>query len=99
MGENHFAPLPSAMYGAVLLMAAMSYLLLQQRIVRAEGPSSALRQALGNDWKGKVSLLLYTAGIVASFRYQWLAQLIYVTVAIIWLVPDRRIEHTLKPGS
>jgi len=95
MGENHFAPLPSAAYGLVLLMAAISYYLLQRRIIATDGPDSILKRALGTDWKGKLSPLLYLAAIGASFWLHWVAQAIYVAVALIWLVPDRRIERAI----
>ncbi|MGN6525045.1 MAG: TMEM175 family protein [Burkholderiaceae bacterium] len=96
MGENHFAPLPSAMYGGVLLMAAISWAILQAVILRAEGPRSLLRQALGRDWKGRFSPVLYLAGIVSSFWITGLAQALYLVVALAWLVPDRRIEAALR---
>jgi uncharacterized membrane protein len=96
MGENHFARGPSALYGGVLLMAACAYWLLQQTIIAAEGPSSVLKAALGNDWKGRVSPLLYLAAIVSTLWVPWVAQAIYVAVALMWLVPDRRIEHALQ---
>ncbi|HJP99414.1 MAG TPA: TMEM175 family protein [Rhodanobacteraceae bacterium] len=96
MGENHFAPMPSALYGAVLLMAAIAYWMLQQTLIAGEGQASVLKAAVGRDWKGKLSPLLYVAGIVSTFWVQWVAQAIYVTVALIWLVPDRRIEHVLQ---
>ncbi|MDA8139224.1 MAG: TMEM175 family protein [Desulfobacteraceae bacterium] len=96
MGENHFEALPSATYGFVLLMAAISYYLLQQSIIAADGSTSLLKQAIGTDWKGKVSPILYILAMVAAFRAQWLAQAIYVLVAFIWLVPDRRIERAIK---
>ncbi|HEX4911561.1 MAG TPA: TMEM175 family protein [Permianibacter sp.] len=95
MGENHFAALPTALYGVVLLMAAIAYFILQRIIVRAHGADSVLKRALGRDWKGKVSLLLYGAAIVLAFFSQWLAGAIYGAVALMWLVPDRRIERTL----
>ena len=95
MGENHFAPVPSAVYGAVLLMAALSWYILQTLIVRAQGEGSLLRSALGRDWKGRLSPLLYAAGIVASFCVEGLAQAIYLGAALIWLVPDRRIEKAV----
>lgn len=95
MGENHFAPLPTALYGVVLLMAAIAYFLLQKTIIRSHGSESVLRKALGGDFKGKISPLLYTAGIISAFFSQWLAGAIYVAVALMWLVPDRRIEKTL----
>jgi uncharacterized membrane protein len=95
MGENHFEALPSAVYGGVLLMAAIAYWLLQSIIIRAEGPDCLLARAVGGDWKGKVSPLLYVTAIVATFWYPPLAQAIYVIVALIWLVPDRRIEYAI----
>ena len=96
MGENHFASVPSALYGGVLLMAAVAYWLLQQSIIRAEGHSSVLRLAVGRDWKGKVSPLLYLLAIGATAGLPWVAQAIYVLVAVLWLVPDRRIENALR---
>jgi len=96
MGENHFESLPSAAYGGVLLMASLAYALLQWRIVAAQGADSELRHALGSDWKGKLSPFLYAAAIGASFQAHWLAQTLYVLVALLWLVPDRRIEHAIK---
>jgi uncharacterized membrane protein len=95
MGENHFATLPAAVYGFVLLMAAIAYWILQQRIIASQGEGSLLKQAIGNDWKGKLSPLLYIAGIVLAFVSQWIAISIYVLVALMWLVPDRRIERVL----
>ena len=95
MGENHFAALPSALYGCVLLMAALSYSLLQHTILGAEGPSSFLRSALGADWKGKSSPFLYGTAIAAAFFAPKIAQAIYVAVALVWLIPDRRIERAL----
>jgi len=96
MGENHFEALPSAAYGFVLLMAAISYYLLQQSVIAADGPSSLLKQAIGTDWKGKTSPLLYIVAMVMAFWAHWLAQAIYVAVALIWLVPDRRIERAIN---
>jgi len=98
MGENHFAPMPSALYGVVLLMAAIAYWLLQQAIIGAEGPASILRNAVGRDWKGKLSPLLYLAAIASTFwgATSWMAQVIYACAAIIWFVPDTRIEHALQ---
>ena len=92
MGENHFAALPTAGYGVVLLMAAVAYALLQH-LVAIEGPQSLLRRALGADWKGRASPLLYLLGIAASFALPALAQALYAFVALRWLVPDRRIER------
>ena len=95
MGENHFAPLPSALYGVVLLMAAIAYFTLQSVIIRSQGPDSLLNKAIGNDWKGKASPLFYLAAILGTFVSPWISEAIYVLVAMIWLVPDRRIERTL----
>ena len=95
MGENHFAPVPSAAYGGVLLMAALGWHVLQLTIVRAQGEDSLLRRALGRDWKGRLSPLLYAAGILASFSMPGVAQAIYLGAALIWLVPDKRIEKAL----
>jgi uncharacterized membrane protein len=96
MGENHFEALPSAVYGFVLLMAAVSYYILQQSVIASDGQGSLLRRAIGSDWKGKASPVLYIIGMMAAFRAQWLAQAVYVLVALIWLVPDRRIERTFE---
>ena len=95
MGENHFASMPSAVYGVVLLMAAIAYFILARAIIRREGADSVLARAFGRDWKGKISPALYTVGIVLAFVNQALAQAVYVIVAVIWLVPDRRIERVL----
>ena len=93
MGENHFAPLPAAAYGFVLLMAAIAYWILEQRIIAAQGEGSILKRAIGRDWKGKLSPVLYISGMLLAFVWQWLAIAIYVIVALMWLVPDRRIER------
>jgi uncharacterized membrane protein len=96
MGENHFAAAPSALYGIVLLMAAIAYWLLQQTIIKSQGPDSLLKKAVGNDWKGKASPVFYLAAIVAAFWSQWISQCLYLMVALMWLVPDRRIERALS---
>jgi uncharacterized membrane protein len=96
MGENHFASIPSALYGCVLMMAAVAYRLLQQSIIRVEGHASVLRLAVGRDWKGKMPPLLYLAAIGATPWLPWVSQAIYAFVAILWLVPDRRIEKALR---
>ena len=96
MGENHFAPLPTALYGVVLFMASMAYLLLQSLIVSSEGEQSMLKQAIGRDWKGKVSVLSYLTAIGVSYWLPRMAQLLYVAVALLWLIPDRRIERVLQ---
>ena len=95
MGENHFGPVPSAVYGVVLMMAAVSWFILQTVIVRAQGADGLLKRALGTDWKGKLAPVLYLAGIVASFCVVGLAQALYLLVALMWLVPDRRIEKAM----
>ena len=95
MGENHFASLPTALYGVVLLMAAYSYIALQRAIVAVDGASSPLATAVGADRKGLVSRLMYMAAIAAAFVRPWIAWALYVAVALLWFVPDRRIERVL----
>jgi uncharacterized membrane protein len=95
MGENHFAPLPCVLYGVVLLMAAIAYFILQQLIIASQGPDSILKRAVGGDWKGKLSPLFYILAISLAFVSEWISLSLYVLVALIWLVPDRRIEHAL----
>jgi len=99
MGENHFAALPCALYGAVLLMAAIAYWILQNLIIKAEGPGSMLERAVGGDWKGKLSPFLYLAAIVAAFWWEPLSLALYVLVATIWLIPDRRIERAMSNSA
>ncbi|MCA7022799.1 MULTISPECIES: TMEM175 family protein [Stenotrophomonas] len=96
MGNNHLAPLPSVAYGLVLLASAIAYWLLQRRIIAADGSASVLRHALGGNWKGKLSPLLYLAGIGATLADARLGQALYALVALLWLIPDRRIEHELE---
>jgi len=95
MGENHLAPAPTALYGAVLLMAAIAYYLLEQSIIRAHGPESTLKKAIGRDWKGKLSPLLYIVAILAALVSTWISAAIFLAAALIWLIPDRRIEKVL----
>ena len=95
MGENHFTAMPTALYGLVLLLAAIAYLLLQHTIIRAQGQDSVLKKAIGSDWKGSLSPVLYVIAIVATLRSPWVAQVILVIAALIWLIPDRRIEKSL----
>jgi uncharacterized membrane protein len=95
MGENHFAALPTAIYGAVLLLAAVAYYLLQGAILRSEGRESLLAKAVGRDFKGKVSPACYALAIPLAFVSPWIANGLYVAVALMWLVPDRRIERQL----
>ncbi len=97
MGENHFAPLPTAVYGCVLLCSAIAYTILQNLIVHHEkGENDLLAEALGNDLKGKLSLLLYIIAIPMAFFNQWISDALYIAVAVIWLVPDRRIEAKIR---
>ena len=95
MGENHFTAAPAALYGMVLLMAAIAYYVLQQTIIRAQGPDSILKKAIGRDWKGKLSPVLYIAAIAATRYSPWIAEAVFVAAALIWLIPDRRIENVL----
>jgi uncharacterized membrane protein len=95
MGENHFAAVTVALYGAVLLMAAIAYWILQQLIISSQGPESVLKKAVGADWKGKVSPILYAFAIPMAFVSRWVSLGIYVFVALVWLIPDKRIERTL----
>jgi uncharacterized membrane protein len=95
MGENHFEGLPVALYGVVLFMAAIAYLVLQQRIIASEGPGSRLARATRSDVKGRISPFLYLAAIGAAFVLPWISGIIYVAIALMWLVPDRRIERIL----
>ena len=99
MGENHFAALPTALYGCVLLMAGVAYLILQHAIVAAHDRDSALTAALGSDWKGKISLASFVAAIGLAFVNQWLSDALYVAIAGLWLIPDRRIERSIKGDS
>lgn len=96
MGENHFAPLPTAVYGVVLLCAAIAYTILQTTIVRHHGgQNELLARAVGGDFKGKLSIVLYVVAIAAAFLHHAISHAIYVIVALIWLVPDRRIERQI----
>ncbi|MCV2421258.1 TMEM175 family protein [Paucibacter sp. DJ2R-2] len=99
MGENHFGALPTAFYGGVLLMAAVAYWILARSIIATEGRESTLAQAIGRDGKGLLSVLLYALAIPLAFWQTWLAQALFIGVALMWLVPDRRIERQLQhPG-
>jgi uncharacterized membrane protein len=95
MGENHFAPVPTAIYGVVLFLAAVSYTILARALAAHHGPDSKLARALGADFKGKASLAIYLTAIVVASSWPWLAGLLYTLVAVMWLVPDRRIERVL----
>ena len=98
LGDNLAAPVPVAVYGTALFMPAIAYYLLQRAILHRHGRHSMLAEALGRDFKGKVSPVLYAAGIGLAFVYPWVSVAIYVLVAVMWLVPDRRIEHTIDKG-
>ena len=98
MGANFLAPLPTAIYGAILLMPAIAYYLLQRAIVHQQGRHSVLASALGSDFKGKISPLLYAAAVALAFVDAWLSIAIYALVAVMWLIPDRRIEKVLREG-
>ncbi len=95
MGENSFAPAPTALYGLVLLMAAIAYWILQYAIIASQGHDSLLARAVGRDIKGKLSPVLYVLAIFAAFFNQWISGGLYVVVALMWLIPDRRIERVL----
>ena len=95
LGENHLTTMPAAAYGFVLLMAAIAYWLLEQRIIAVQGADSLLQNAIGSDWKGKLSPLLYLVGIALAFLSPLLSIAMYVLVAALWFIPDRRIEHAL----
>ena len=96
MGENHFASLPTALYGVVLLAAAIAYELLQYLIIQHHGSGYVLAEAVGKDWKGKISLALYLAAIPLAFVNQWISDAFYIAVAAIWLIPDKRIESKIS---
>jgi uncharacterized membrane protein len=96
MGENHFAPAPTAVYGVILLLAAIAYLLLQHAILSQEGPDSTLAAAVGRDRKGKISPLIYAVAILVAFVRPWMAGALYVAAVLMWLVPDRRIERRVS---
>jgi len=95
MGENHFASMTVALYGAVLLLSAIAYFILSRALIRHDGDASTLARALGGDFKGRVSVVLYVAAIALAFVNRWLSLALYVAVAVMWLVPDRRIEKVL----
>ena len=97
MGANHFASEPTALYGFVLLMAAIAYTILQHEIVAHHGPDSVLASAVGSDWKARISLPSYIAAIPLAFVEPWISDGLFVAVALIWLVPDKRIESKLDP--
>jgi uncharacterized membrane protein len=98
MGENHFATIPTAVYGVALFMPAIAYFLLQKAIIRSQGRGSILAKAVGRDLKGKISPALYLAAIGLAFVSPWISNAIYALVACMWLIPDRRIERILREG-
>jgi uncharacterized membrane protein len=99
VGENHFDALPTALYGAVLFLAAIAYWFLQRLIIAEHGRDSKIAGALGSDWKGKFSPVLYLAAIGLSFVNEWLADAIYVLVAAMWFIPDRRLARVVERGG
>lgn len=96
MGENSFAPAATVLYGAVLLLAAVAYMLSQQSIIASQGSESLLKQAIGSDWNGKVSPLLYALAIGVAYWGRWVSLCLYVLVAMLWLIPDRRIGKVVQ---
>ena len=96
MGENHFAPNTLALYGIILLMSAVAYYILQSQILHKHGKNSLLAKAIGKDLKGKISPILYMIAIISTLFSEWIAGFLYILVALIWLVPDKRIERTVK---
>ena len=99
MGENHFTTAPTALYGVVMLLAAIAYYILQSVIVAEQGPDSKLAKSIGRDFKGKASPVLYAVAIVTAFFEPWISCCIYVFVALMWLIPDRRIERVLDESG
>ena len=98
VGENHFAPIPVAIYGVVLIMAGVAYYILSRVLLIGHGPESTLAKAIGSDLKGKTPVVIYAAGIPLAYYFPWFAMGVYAIVAILWLVPDRRIEKSLAQG-
>lgn len=96
IGENHFAPIPMALYGFILLMAAIAYFIIQRQIIRNQGENSLLARAIGKDIKGKLSPILYLLAIASCWINVWIAGIIYIAVALMWLIPDQRIEIIFK---
>lgn len=96
LGTNDFSPVPMALYGIVLFMSAVAYFILQKAIISQQGSDSILAKAVGKDWKGKLSTLLYLLAIASCWWMHWIAGAIYITVAIIWVIPDQRIEKHLS---
>jgi uncharacterized membrane protein len=99
MSENHFAPVPTALYGVVLLLAAIAYYILERTIIASQGPDSVLARAVGRDLKGKLSPVSYVVGILVATVWPGVAWVLYAAVALVWLVPDRRIERVLAEAD
>ncbi len=99
MGENHFAAMPTALYGGVLMMAGAAYGILEHLLIRADRNESLLAKAVGHDRKATLSVVLYALAIPLAFYSRWVAQAIYVVVALVWLIPDRRIERVVAGSS
>lgn len=99
MGENHFSSLPVALYGIVMLMASLSYPILVQSLIKLHGKDSLLGSSIGKDFKGKVSITIYCIGILVSFINSWIGFALYVLVAIIWFIPDSRIEKRIEKDT
>jgi uncharacterized membrane protein len=99
MGQNLLAPLPTALYGVALLMPAIGYFLLARAIIRRQGKDSTLAKAVGSDLKGKVSLIIYVAGILLAFFVPWISIALYVLVPVMWIIPDKRIEKMMEHDS
>lgn len=99
IGENNFAKIPMVVYGFVLLMVAIAYYILQNRIIKNEGQNSLLKKAIGSDWKGKISPVLYLTAVISCLFSSWIAGIIYVSLAFIWLIPDQRIEKILNKNE
>jgi uncharacterized membrane protein len=98
MGKNHFTPVPTAVYGAVLFMSGVAYFILQKLIVADAGRDSKLAKEIGEDWKGKLSVVFYIAGMGIAFWQPWISSIIYTLVALMWLIPDKRLERSIDEG-
>lgn len=96
MGENNFADSTAAFYGVILLMSTLAYWILQQVIIASQGTGSLLKKAVGRDWKGKLSPILYVTAIILAYQAEWVSLVIYILVALLWLIPDKRIERALN---
>jgi len=99
MGENHFSAAPTALYGFVLLMAAVAYWILVRAIIHVEGKDSILAKAIGSDWKGNLSVVIYAAAIPVAYFNSWIAQALYIVVALLWIIPDTRIERLMPTAN